>query len=76
MFSDRIRDPLTEKFELGELPSIAPWVYDEITAIGVDEIKNTIAEMGQDPDEPQQMQNWVSAVSQHHPDLWGALLQG
>lgn len=76
MFSDRIRDPLTEKFELDELPRIAPWVYDEITAIGVDEVKHTIAEMGQDPDEPQPMQNWVSAVSRHHPDLWNALAQG
>lgn len=32
--------PLTDKFILGELPRIAPWVFDEITAIGLDEGKS------------------------------------
>lgn len=72
----RIRDPLTEKFSLDELPKIAPWVYDEVTAIGVDEVKGTIAEMGEDPDAPQLMPTWVSAVSRNHSDLWLALAQG
>jgi hypothetical protein len=73
---DRIPDPLTDKFSLDELPRIAPWVYDEITAIGVDEVEHTIADMGENPNAPQRMQTWVAALSHHHSDFWGALAQG
>jgi hypothetical protein len=73
---DHVPDPLTDKFHLGELPRIAPWVYDEITAIGVGAVEHTIARMGEDPKDPQRMQTWVAAVSQHHSPFWGALAQG
>jgi hypothetical protein len=73
---DRIPDPITDKFDLSELPRIAPWVYDEITAIGVDEVEHTIADMGEDPKSPLRMQTWVAAVSHHHSAFWGALAQG
>jgi hypothetical protein len=73
---DRVRDPLVEKFTFDELPRIAPWVYDEITALGLEEIKQTIADLGRNPDEPQFMTTWVSAVSRSHSDVWHALNVG
>lgn len=71
-----VPDPLTDKFSLADLPRIAPWVFDEITAIGVDEVKHTIADLGEDPDEPHSMPMWVSAMSRSHGELWSALAQG
>jgi hypothetical protein len=65
-----IRDPLTEKFSLGELPKIAPWIYDEVTAIGIDEVEHTFAEMGEEPQGPHSMQSWVAALSRNHPGIW------
>jgi hypothetical protein len=73
---DRVPNPLTDAFNLSELPRIAPWVFDEITSIGVKEVERTIEDMGKNPREPQRMQIWVAAVSCHHSDFWGALAQG
>lgn len=72
----RIPDPLNDKFRLDELPSIAPWVYDEITSVGVDQVKNAIAETGEDPDGAQPMTCWVTALQSRHSRLWEALEQG
>jgi hypothetical protein len=73
---NRIRDPLAEKFWLDELPSIAPWIYEEVTTIGIEDIKRTIAGFGESPDEPQLMTTWVSAINRNHSDLWKALASG
>lgn len=72
----RIPDPLTDKFNLDELPRIAPWVFDEIASIGVNDVKHTLAEMGENPDDAQFMRTWVSAISRNHSDIWQGLAQG
>ncbi|WP_127752571.1 hypothetical protein [Devosia sp. 1566] len=72
---DRIRDPLTDRFDLDELPRVAPWVYDEITSIGVNEVRDTIADMGEDPTESLLMRTWVEALTQHRSKIWRALAQ-
>lgn len=71
-----IPDPLTDKFDLADLPHIAPWVYDEITAAGEGTVKDEVAHMGLDPDEPQAMPTWVLALERCHSPLWSALQQG
>lgn len=73
---DRIRDPLIDRFEIDELTKMAPWVYEEIQAIGADRIRSAIADQGFDAKEPQSMQTWVSAIRACHSDLWSALAQG
>lgn len=69
---DRIPDPLTDKFALNELPRIAPWVYEEITSVGSENIKSILADRGCDGDEPQPMTTWVSALSACHSNVWQA----
>ena len=73
---DRVRDPLSEKFTVDELPSIAPWVYEEITALGVEEIMHTVADLGENPNDPQSMTTWVTAINRNHSDLWQSLASG
>jgi len=72
---DRIPDPLIDRFDLDDLPRIAPWVYDEITSIGVNEVKHTIADMGEDPSESLLMRTWVEALTHHRSKIWLALAQ-
>ena len=71
-----IPNPLIDKFNLGDLIKVAPWVYEDIQAVGPQVVKNAVQKMGLEPDEPQAMMTWVSAVSQCHSDLWNSLAQG
>ena len=71
-----IPNPLIDKFSLGELIKVAPWVYEDIQAVGPQTVKSVVQEMGLEPDEPQAMTIWVSAVSQCHSAVWNSLAHG
>ena len=71
-----IPNPLIDKFSLGELIKVAPWVYEDIQAVGPQTVKSIVQDMGLEPDEPQAMTTWVSAVTQCHSALWNSLAQG
>ncbi|MDB5473183.1 MAG: hypothetical protein JWP99_486 [Devosia sp.] len=73
---DRIANPLTDKFALDELPKIAPWVYEQIIAVGT--VNVTMLLESSAPDETAQypMTAWVSALSACHSELWQSLAQG
>jgi hypothetical protein len=71
-----IPNPLLDKFSLGELIRVAPWVYEDIQAVGPQIVKGVVRDMGLEPEEPQAMTTWVSAVTQCHSALWNSLAQG
>lgn len=73
---DRIADPLKDEFTLSELPRIAPWVYEQIMAVGPSAIMPLLPASGSGDDERYPMTAWVSAVSACHSDLWRSLAQG
>lgn len=73
---DRIPDPLIDKFSMGELIRVAPWVYEDIQAVGPRTIASVVKDMGLVPEEPQAMTTWVSAVTRCHSQLWNSLAQG
>jgi hypothetical protein len=73
---NRILDPLADKFALADLPKVAPWVYEEIAVIGIKQIDHAVAELGENPREPQLMRTWVAAIDRQHSALWQALAQG
>jgi len=69
----RIPDPLTDKFALSELPRIAPWVAEELQALGMPEVCARLQSVGLDPHSPQLMSTWVSVVTNDRSPLWEAL---
>jgi hypothetical protein len=71
-----IPNPLIDKFSMGELIRVAPWVYEDIQAVGPQTVKSVVHDMGLEPDEPQAMTTWVSAVTKCHSQLWNSLAQG
>jgi hypothetical protein len=66
-------DPLNGKFALTDLPRVAPWIYEEVAAIGVHQVKSAIASAGADPEAPQPMSQWVRAVTMHRSPIDDAL---
>ena len=53
--SDRTPDPLKDRFDLDDLPWIAPWVAEQIEEVGRDTIRASLSTRGIDPDRPQMM---------------------
>lgn len=72
----RIIDPLQERFALADLPSIAPWVAEQIEDVGRNAVCDEIRARGVDPGAPQPMHVWVGALTALHDPLWEALEAG
>jgi hypothetical protein len=66
-------DPLRDHFAIEQLPAIAPWIAEQIQAIGRDRIFATIAAAGDDPDEALPMSTWVAAIQHYTSPISDAL---
>jgi len=64
------------KFAIGELPEISPWIFEEISSIGLQSLGSALSEMNEDIENPQTIGCWVSAISRCRSDIWQALAQG
>lgn len=69
-FTYPVPDPLTDRFALYDLPRYAPWVAEQIDDIGRDNVFSKLRDIGRNPDEPQRMTDWVSALSRCTGDMW------
>ena len=65
-----IPDPLTDHFALQDLRKVAPWVWEEIEAVGIDEFDNTLRQQGGSIDDALPMRTWVAALTRSHSQLW------
>jgi hypothetical protein len=65
-----IPDPLSDRFAIGDLPRYAPWVAERIEAVGLDKMRTLLGQLGHDPDEPQLMTTWFSALTRSEGHLW------
>ena len=72
MSNDAKRMPV-DTFALSDLPRVAPWVAEQIDTLGIDVVRETVADSGVDPDEPQRIAVWVAAVSRCRGRLWEVL---
>lgn len=60
--------PPSAGLEYAELQTLAPWVFEQINALGLVRVQDLLRSHGDNPDEALSIQAWVAAVRQLERD--------